>query len=148
LRVTLTWAACILLPLSPAGRRPLDRLRLPLFHPAALLDEDLYLRLVIPPGYFISELIRDHWPSQHSALGFGINGGLWADSQVEFRDGRFEKTESFSGHSVGATLAYYLRGPKIGGLLPLEGQVRANPKYVLYDRTSDTSATSVCPRTP
>jgi hypothetical protein len=27
------------------------------------LDEDLYLRLVIPPGYFISELVKDHWPS-------------------------------------------------------------------------------------
>jgi hypothetical protein len=34
------------------------------------------------------------------------------------------------------TFAYYLRGPKIGGLLPLEGQIRANPKYVWYDRTT------------
>jgi hypothetical protein len=104
------------------------------------LDEDLYLRLVIPPGYFISELIRDHWPTRNSALGFGVSGGLWADSQVEFRDGRFAKDESFSGHSAGGTLAYYLRGPKIAGVLPLEGQIRANAKYVLYDRTSDTSS--------
>jgi hypothetical protein len=104
------------------------------------LDEDLYLRLVIPPGYFISEVVRDHWPSRNSALGFGISGGLWADSLVEFRNGRFEKAESFSGHSAGPTLAYYLRGPKIAGLLPLEGQVRANPKYVWYDRTDDTSS--------
>jgi hypothetical protein len=103
------------------------------------LDEDLYLRLVIPPGYLISELIRDHWPSRNSAVGVGISGGLWAESQVEFRDGRFEKEESFSGHSAGGTFAYYLRGPKIGGLLPLEGQIRANPKYVWYDRTGDTS---------
>ena len=103
------------------------------------LHEDLYLRLVIPPGYFISELVRDHWPSQNSAVGFGVSGGLWADSQVEFRSGRFEKEESFSGHSAGGTVAYYLRGPKIGGLLPLEGQIRVNPKYVLYDRTDDTS---------
>ena len=103
------------------------------------LDEDLYLRLVVPPGYFISELIRDHWPSQNSALGLGISGGLWAESQAEWRDGRFEKAESFSGHSAGGTLAYYLRGPKIGGLLPLEGQIRVNPKYVWYDRTNDTS---------
>jgi hypothetical protein len=103
------------------------------------LDEDLYLRLVIPPAYFISELVRDRWPSQNSAIGFGISGGLWADSQIEFRDGRFEEEESFSGHSVGGTLAYYLRGPKIGGFLPLEGQIRANPKYVMYDRADDTS---------
>ena len=102
------------------------------------LHEDLYLRMVIPPGYFISELIRDKWPSEHSAIGIGISGGLWADSQVEFRDGRFKEEESFSGHSAGGTLAYYFRGPKIGPL-PLEAQIRANPKYVLYDRTGDTS---------
>jgi hypothetical protein len=104
------------------------------------LHEDLYLRLVIPPGYLISELIRDHWPSQNSAVGVGVSGGVWADSQVEFRDGRFEKDESFSGHSAGGTLAYYLRGPKIANLLPLEGQIRANAKYVWYDRTGDTSS--------
>jgi hypothetical protein len=103
------------------------------------LAEDLYLRVVIPPGYFISEVARNHWPSENSAIGFGVSGGLWAESQVEFRDGRFQKEESFSGHSAGATLAYYLRGLKVGGLLPLEAQIRANPKYVWYDRTSDTS---------
>jgi len=102
------------------------------------LDKDLYLRLVIPPGYFMSELIRDKWPSEHSAIGVGISGGFLADSQVEFRDGRFKEEESFSGHSAGGTLAYYLRGPKIGPL-PLEAQIRANPKYVWYDRTDDTS---------
>ena len=92
------------------------------------LAEDLYLRLVIPPGYFISELFRDHWPSQNSAVGVGVSGGLWAESQVEFRDGRFEKEESFSGHSAGGTLAYYLRGPKIGpnyqGRVPCCGRLR------------------------
>lgn len=102
------------------------------------LHKDLYLRLVIPPGYFMSEVVRDHWPSQNSAIGVGVSGGLWADSHAEFRDGRFEKEESFSGHSVGGTLAYYLRGPKIGPL-PLEGQIRANPKYVFYGRTDDTA---------
>ena len=55
------------------------------------LAEDLYLRLVIPPGYLISELIYDKWPSQHSAFGVGVSGGLWAESQAEWRDGRFEK---------------------------------------------------------
>lgn len=55
------------------------------------------------------------------------------------KDGRFDKDEFFSGHSVGGTLASYLHGPKIGGLLPLEGQTRANPKYVWYDRADDTS---------
>jgi len=106
---------------------------------AHFLDEDLYLRLVVPPGYFISELILDHWPSQNSALGVGVSGGLFAESQTEFRDGRYESAESFTGDSAGGTLAYYLRGPKIGGLLPIEGQIRANPKYVWYDRSGSTS---------
>lgn len=102
------------------------------------LAEDLYLRIIIPPGYFISELVRDRWPSETSAIGLGISGGLWAESQVQFRDGRFERQESFSGHSAGGTLAYYLRGPMFGPL-PFEGQIRANPKYVMYDRSDDTS---------
>ena len=95
--------------------------------------------MVIPPGYFISELIRDHWPSQNSAVGVGISGGFFAESQTEFQNGRYEKDASFNGDSAGGTLAYYLRGLKIGGLLPAEGQIRANPKYVWYDRTGDTS---------
>src|SRR5512132_2528285 len=44
------------------------------------LAEDLYLRLVVPPGYFISELILDHFPSQNSALGVGVSGGFFAES--------------------------------------------------------------------
>jgi hypothetical protein len=103
------------------------------------LAEDLYLRLVVPPGYFISELILDHFPSQNSALGVGVSGGFFAESQTEFRDGRYESAESFTGDSAGGTLAYYLRGPKIFGVLPMEGQIRANPKYVWYDRSDGTS---------
>jgi hypothetical protein len=104
------------------------------------LDEDLYLRLVIPPGYLISELVKDHWPSQNSAVGIGVSGGFFAESQTEFQDGHYEKDQSFNGDSAGGTLAYYLRSLKIGGVLPAEGQVRVNPKFVWYDRTSDTSS--------
>src|SRR5688572_32065527 len=37
------------------------------------LHKDVYLRLIIPPGYFISEVVRDHWPGHNSAIGFGIS---------------------------------------------------------------------------
>src|ERR1700730_13321046 len=67
------------------------------------LDEDLYLRLVIPPGYLISELIKDHWPTQHSAVGIGVSGGLFAESQTEFQNGHYSKDESFNGDSAGGT---------------------------------------------
>lgn len=103
------------------------------------LDQDLYLRMVVAPVYLRSELIRDRWPTSDSAVGVGLGGGLYANSHVEFRGGRFEKGESFSGHSAEAMLAYYLRGPKIGGFLPVEGQLRAHPQYAVYDRESDTA---------
>ena len=103
------------------------------------LDQDLYLRMAIAPVYVTAELIRDRWPLSAGAIGVGLGGGLYADSHAEFRSGRFENEESFSGHSAAATLAYYLRTPKIGGFLPVEGQIRLRPKYVGYDRASDTS---------
>jgi hypothetical protein len=104
------------------------------------LDKDLYLRLVVAPVYAAGELILDRWPIVDSALGVGLGGGLFAANQVEFRDGRFKEKESFAGHAAEATLAYYHRGPKIFNLLPLEGQIRVRPKYVVYDRSGDTSA--------
>ena len=103
------------------------------------LDQDIYLRLVVAPVYLRSELIRDRWPTSDSAVGVGLGGGLYANSQAEFRDGRFEKEESFSGHSAEGMLAYYLRGPKIGGFLPVEGQLRMQPQYAVYDRGGDTA---------
>ena len=71
------------------GNAPLTGYGYLFFTRPHFLDQDLYLRLVIPPGYLISELILDHWPSQNSAIGIGVSGGLWAESQVEFRGGRF-----------------------------------------------------------
>src|SRR5712691_11723500 len=53
------------------------------------LDPDLYLRMVVAPVYLRSELIRDRWPTSDSAVGVGLGGGLYANSQAEFRDGRF-----------------------------------------------------------
>jgi hypothetical protein len=106
-----------------------------------VLDENLYLRALIAPVYATGEVIRDHWPTTHSALGGGLGGGLFAASHTEFResDGHLDKEQSFSGNTAEATLAYYLRGPKIAGVLPLEAQIRVRPTYVLYNRNNDTS---------
>jgi hypothetical protein len=103
------------------------------------LHQDLYLRMVVAPVYASAELIHDRWPTEESAIGLGVGGGLFASSQAEFRDGRFKNKESFAGDLVEGTLAYYHRGPKVLNLLPLEGQIRLRPKYVWYDRTGDTS---------
>jgi hypothetical protein len=103
------------------------------------LAEHVYLRAVIAPVYATGELIRDHWPTTHSALGFGLGGGLFAAGYTEFRDGRVDKEASFSGNTAEATLAYYLRRPKVAGVLPFEAQISVRPTYVLYDRNKDTS---------
>ena len=103
------------------------------------LDEHVYLRALIAPVYATGELIRDHWPTTHSALSLGLGGGLFAASHVEFRDGRVDKEASFTGNTAEATLAYYLRGPKIASVLPVEAQIRVRPTYVIYDRGGDTS---------
>lgn len=102
------------------------------------LGEHLYLRAIIAPVYAAGELILDHRPTTNSALGFGLGGGLFAASHASFRDGHYEKGQSFSGNLAEATLAYYLRGPLIAGVLPLEAQIRVRPTYVIYDRDHDT----------
>jgi hypothetical protein len=103
------------------------------------LEEHLYLRALIAPVYATGEVVRNHWPTTHSALGFGLGGGLFAASHIEFRDGRLDREQSFSGNVAEATLAYYLRGPKIAGVLPLTAQIRVRPTYVMYNRQDDTA---------
>jgi hypothetical protein len=49
------------------------------------------------------------------------------------------KTSRSAATPQGGTFAYYLRSLKIGGVLPAEGQIRVNPKYVWYDRISNTA---------
>src|SRR6187549_1107231 len=50
------------------------------------LEENLYLRALIAPVYATGEVIHDHWPTTHSALGGGIGGGLFAAGHTEFRE--------------------------------------------------------------
>ena len=103
------------------------------------LDEHLYLRALIAPVYATGEVIRNHWPTTHSALGFGLGGGLFAAGYTAFQHGGLDKAQSFAGNVAEATLAYYLRGPKIARVLPLEAQIRVRPTYVMYNRKDDTS---------
>ena len=121
------------------GNRPLTGYAYVFLTRPHFLEEHVYLRAFIAPVYATGEVIRDHWPTTHSALSLGLGGGLFAASHVEFRDGRFDKEASFTGNTAEATLAYYLRGPKIASVLPLEAQIRVRPTYVIYDRGGDTS---------
>jgi hypothetical protein len=102
--------------------------------------EDLYLRVVISPLYVTSELVRDRWPADGHAVGIGVGGGLLANNFNEFRNGEYLERESFWGHGAAVTLSYYWRQLKIAGVLPVEGQLRLRPQYVIYDSGLDTSS--------
>jgi hypothetical protein len=98
-----------------------------------LLDEDLYLRMIFAPTFLMSELVLDKWPAEGHAVGLGLAGGFFPYNFEEFRNGNHQDEESFWGHGGEATLSYYPR-VMIGGVLPLEGQLRLRPQYVVYER--------------
>jgi hypothetical protein len=100
--------------------------------------EDLYWRIVVSPVYINTEVIHDRWPADGHALGLGAAGGLFGNNFSEYRDGDYKRRESFWGHGGGLSLSYYWRQIKIGGVLPIEGQLRLKPQYVIYDTGSDT----------
>jgi hypothetical protein len=101
------------------------------------LEEDLYLRIVFAPAYLTGELVRDRWPADGHAFGLGLGGGFFPYNVEEFRRGDHKERESFYGHGGEATFSYYRR-LKIADLLPIEGQLRFRPQYVVYQRSSDT----------
>jgi hypothetical protein len=101
-------------------------------------EPDQYLRVVLTPTYLISELIQDHWPYGRHAVGIGLNGGGFRFGHEEFRLGSHKSAESFWGHGAEVPLSYYA-GTKLFELLPLEGQIRVTPGFVLYQRSLDTA---------
>ena len=111
------------------------------------LDEDHYLRIIFAPTYLMSELVRDRWPAEGHAVGLGLAGGFFPYNVDEFRDGRHLEHESFWGHGGDATLSYY-RHTKIADLLPLEGQLRLRPQYVVYQRNGTDPRFRLPPDTP
>jgi hypothetical protein len=106
--------------------------------PRLLDDENLYLRVVAAPTYVRSELVRDRWPGPGHAIGIGVNGGGFQYNFNEIRLGEYKRPESFWGHGAEATLSYYLRRFTIADVLPLEGQVRFRPQFVVYQDSGDT----------
>src|SRR5262245_30148808 len=121
------------------GNGPISGYGFLLWNRPHFLDEDLYFRTIVAPTFVISELVVDRWPTEGHAVGVGLAGGFFPYNFEEFRNGSHKEEESFWGHGGDATLSYYRR-LLIGGVLPLEGQLRLRPQYVVYERSSDTSS--------
>jgi len=103
---------------------------------------DWYSRVIIAPTYVTGEIVRDF--AGH-AFGLGIDGGEFQNSVYDYRSGLLDKAESFQGGGAGATLSYYWRQLKIGGVVPVEGMLRFRPQYVSYDTGSETSSNFALP---
>jgi len=101
-------------------------------------EPDQYLRVVVAPTYLLTELLQDHWPYGRHAVSIGLNGGGLRFGLDEYRHGRYEEEESFWGHGGELPLSYYA-GTKLFDLLPLEGQIRVTPAFVVYQRSFGTA---------
>src|SRR6185295_3374376 len=105
---------------------------------------DQYLRVVVAPTYLITELVQDHWPFGRHAVSIGLNGGGFRFGHEEYQDGSYQAEESFWGHGAEMPLSYYA-GTKLFDKLPLQGQIRVTPAFVVYQKSSDTDDRFVLP---
>jgi hypothetical protein len=100
--------------------------------------EDQYLRVVVAPTYLLSEFVQDHWPYGRHAVSIGLNGGGIRYGHYEYRHGSYQPEESFWGHGAELPLSYYA-GTKLFDKLPLQGQIRITPAFVVYQDGFDTA---------
>ena len=101
-------------------------------------EPDQYLRVVVAPTYLLTEFLQDHWPDGRHAVSVGLNGGGLRFGHDEYRHGSYKEEESFWGHGGELPLSYYA-GTKLFDLLPLEGQLRVTPAFVVYQRSFGTA---------
>jgi hypothetical protein len=120
------------------GNAPLTGYAFFLWNRPHFPEADQYLRVVVAPTYLLSELVQDHWPFGRHAIGIGLNGGGIRFGHQEFRHGSYQAEESFWGHGAELPLSYYA-GTKLFDKLPLQGQIRVTPAFVVYQEAPDTA---------
>src|SRR5262245_55496312 len=101
-------------------------------------EEDQYLRVVVAPTYLLSELVLDHWPYGRHAVSIGLNGGGIRYGHWEYRNGSYKGNESFWGDGAELPLSYYAN-TKFFDKLPLQGQIRFTPAFIVYQQSFDTA---------
>jgi hypothetical protein len=124
------------LPLK--GNAPVNGYAFFLWNRPHFPEEDQYLRVVVAPTYLLSELVQDHFPFGRHAVSVGLNGGGIRYGHWEYRHGSYQGEESFWGHGAELPLSYYA-GTKLFDKLPLQGQIRVTPAFVIYQDSFDTA---------
>ncbi|MGH7358406.1 MAG: hypothetical protein ACREJR_06295 [Candidatus Rokuibacteriota bacterium] len=124
------------LPLK--GNAPINGYAFFLWNRPNFPNEDQYLRIVVAPTYLLSELVQDHWPFGRHAVSIGLWGGGIRYGHEEYRHGSHQAEESFWGHGAELPLSYYAN-TKLFDKLPLQGQIRVTPSFVVYQDSFSTA---------
>jgi hypothetical protein len=112
--------------------------------PDFLQSSNLTLRLAVAPVYMDSEVGIHGALGLNTDVGLGLAGGGFADSYSEVRQGKFEKGESFLGHSAETSASvYHLFNP--ASRIPLYGILRGAVHYSVYARDDNTKDTFELP---
>jgi hypothetical protein len=105
---------------------------------------NLVLRLAVSPVYLDGELGVKQFLGPNTDLGLGLNGGGYAYSYAEIRDGKWYHEESWTGYGSGLTTSlYHLFNP--GDRIPLYGLLRGGFQYAVYERDDTTAPGFVIP---
>jgi hypothetical protein len=95
--------------------------------------------VALAPVYLDSELGIHQVLGEYTDLGIGIAGGGFADSYVEFHQGKYIQAESFLGHVAEGTLSlYHLINP--AQRIPLNLLVRGSVHHSFYEDDDNTSS--------
>jgi hypothetical protein len=120
------------------GNAPINGYAFFLWNRPHFPNPDQYLRVVVAPTYLLTEFVQDHWPFGRHAVSIGLNGGGLRYGHAEYRDGSYKEAESFWGHGAELPLSYYA-GTKLFDKLPLQGQIRVTPSFIVYQDNFDTA---------
>lgn len=100
--------------------------------------QDTYARIILTPLYARGEWLQDNWPGRKQAIGLGIEGGLFSNNFYDYSSGRFRTGQSFWGHNLKASFAYYIHPTKIMGKIPVDVSLTVSPGFFVYQRRGDT----------
>jgi hypothetical protein len=120
------------------GNAPINGYAFFLWNRPNFPDVDQYLRVVVAPTYLLTEFVQDRWPYGRHAVSIGLNGGGIRYGHEEYRHGSHQDEESFWGHGAELPLSYYA-GTKLFDKLPLQGQIRVTPAFVVYQDSFNTA---------
>jgi hypothetical protein len=120
------------------GNAPINGYAFFLWNRPHFPNTDQYLRVVVAPTYLLTELVQDHWPSGRHAVSVGLNGGGLRYGHAEYRNGNYKEEESFWGHGAELPFSYYA-STKLFDKLPLQGQIRLTPAFIVYQDSFGTA---------